>query len=144
MLDPPNSLYPPYAGIGGEFWNSGWDWIGGTWRDRYRANPGGWASHQYVFDIVDSVLASGVSDRLLVTTSMHDLVVASAEAKAGEYETIKVISPANYALFFGHMGLAFASQRGRRQEIRQYLIEDAVDVFWEMVEEKFGISPAVR
>ncbi|MGW6936455.1 hypothetical protein ACWGE0_40795 [Lentzea sp. NPDC054927] len=49
-----------------------------------------------------------------------------------------VVSPANFPLLRGHMGLAFCN--GRRREYRQYLVEEAVPAFWRMVEDKFGIK----
>ncbi|MDX8048031.1 hypothetical protein SK571_01435 [Lentzea sp. BCCO 10_0798] len=78
--------------------------------------------------------------RLLVLTAMDDLAVAPEAAKPGERETITVISPVSFPVVPGHMGLSFCSPRGRRREFRQYLVEDAVDAFWDLVEEKFGIT----
>lgn len=127
----------PYQPVGDGFQSVGWEWIGGAWRARYLTGPLA-ADHRYVVEIVDSVLASGVSDQLLVGKGMHDLVIVPANAKAGDRESILVVSPANYPLLHGHMGLAFWSER-RRWEYRQYRIEDAVDAFWDMVGEKFGI-----
>jgi hypothetical protein len=126
----------PYVGGGGVFHDKGWDWVGGTWRDRYVTGPLA-ADHRYVVEIVDSVLASGVSDQLLVSTAMHDLMIHPATDPVGEYETILVVSPANYPLLRGHMGLAFFN--GRRPEYRQYRVEDAVEAFWDVVGEKYGI-----
>ena len=38
-----------------------------------KANPGS----NYLIDIIDSVIASGLADSLAATTSMHDLIVAA-------------------------------------------------------------------
>jgi hypothetical protein len=128
----------PHQPVGDGFLNEGWERIGGEARGRYVTGPLAEAGYGYLAEIIDSVLASGVSDQLLVSTSMHDLVVVPADAKAGRWESILVVSPANYPLLHGHMGLAFWSEH-RRWEYRQYRIEDAVDAFWDMVGEKFGI-----
>ncbi|MDX8034483.1 hypothetical protein SK803_30055 [Lentzea sp. BCCO 10_0856] len=128
----------PYVGGSGVFHDKGWGWVGSTWRDRYVTGSAGWvAEYRHMVEIVDSVLSSGVSDRLLVSTSMHDLLIHPAGDEAGEYQTILVVSPANYPLLRGHMGLAFFN--GRRREYRQYLVEDAVEAFWDVVGEKYGI-----
>ena len=132
------SLEWPYVPAGDSSWTKGWDWVGGEWRDRYLTGPLA-ADHQYVVEIVDSVVASGVSDRLLVSTSMHDLVIAPAQPEPGLQESIVVVSPANYPLLHGHMGLAFHSNQ-RRWVYCQYRIEDAVEAFWDLVGEKFGIT----
>jgi hypothetical protein len=130
----------PYVGGSGVFHDKGWDWVGGTWRDRYVTGPlAANYRYRYMVEIVDSVLASGVSDRLLVSTSMHDLLVQPANDQVGEYQTILVVSPANYPLLRDHMGLAFFN--GRRPEYRQYRAEDAVEAFWDVVGDKYGIQP---
>ena len=129
----------PYQPVGDGFESVGWPWVGGEVRERYVTGPLAAAGYGYLAEIIDSVLASGVSDQLLVSTSMHDLVIVPAHAKAGEWESIFVVSPANYPTLRGHMGLAFWSER-RRWEYRQYKVEDAVDAFWDMVGEKFGIT----
>lgn len=129
----------PYQPVGEGFPSDTWERIGGDERDRYVAGPLAANGYGYLAEIIDSVLASGVSDQLLVITAMHDLTVVPAHAKAGEWESIFVVSPANYPLLRGHMGLAFWSEH-RRWEYRQYKVEDAVEAFWEMVEEKFGIK----
>jgi hypothetical protein len=130
----------PYQPVGDGFRTAGWERIGGEVRNRYVAAPLA-PGFRYMADIIDSVLASGVSDQLLVSTAMHDLTIVPVTAKAGEWESIFIVSPANYPCLHDHMGLAFWSER-RRWEYRQYRIEDAVEAFWDMVSEKFGIRPA--
>ena len=123
-----------YRNIGGA--SGTWDEVGTTWRSRYAGAPRYGSS----IEIVDSVLASGVADRLVVLTAMDDLAVAPAAAKAGLEGTITVMSPVSFPLVPGHMGLAFCTSSGRRREFRQYPVEDAVDAFCDMVGEKFGIT----
>ncbi|MEU0885068.1 hypothetical protein ABZ345_41290 [Lentzea sp. NPDC005914] len=127
----------PYQPVGDGFRTVGWEWIGGEVRERYVTGPLAAAGFGYLAEIIDSVLASGVRDRLWVSTAMHDLTIVPANV--GQWESIFVVSPANYPLLRGHMGLAFWSEH-RRWEYRQYKVEDAVEAFWEMVEEKFGIT----
>jgi hypothetical protein len=131
----------PYQPVGDGFRSAGWDRVGGAVRERYVTGPLASAGYGYLAEIIDSVLAGGASDQLLVSTSMHDLTIVPAHAKAGERESIFIVSPANYPLLRGHMGLAFWSER-RRWEYRQYRVEDAVEAFWDMVEEKFGVVRA--
>ncbi|MGW4209954.1 hypothetical protein ACWEIJ_18340 [Lentzea sp. NPDC004789] len=132
------SLEWPYQPVDDGFRSVGWERVGGDVRERYVTGPLAAAGYGYLAEIIDSVVASGVSDQLLVSTSMHDLVIVPANAEAGVWESILVVSPANYPLLRGHMGLAFHSDR-RRLEYRQYLVENAVEAFWDMVGEKFGI-----
>ncbi|WP_189158649.1 hypothetical protein [Lentzea pudingi] len=122
-----------YRNIGGPSGCWSWDEVGTTWRGRYAGSQ----ELRSSIEIVDSVLASGVADRLLALTAMDDLAVASAQAPGRG--TITVISPANFPVVPGHMGLSFYSEDGRR-EFRQYLAEDAVEAFWDVVGEKFGIT----
>ena len=133
-----------FASIRGEFRGRSWDAVA-EWYDELLRGHEGFESHQYMRDIVASVRASGVADRLGVTTSMHDLVVVSLETKTWHYETIKVISPSTMApVDDGCFALTFLGRKKRghgRKEIRQHPIGDAVPAFWAMVEEKFGITP---
>lgn len=134
-----------FASIQGEFSGRTWADVAG-WFDELRRGHEGFASHQYLRDIVASVLESGVADRLSVTTSMHDLVVVSLDTTNGHYETIKVISPSSNApVDDGCFAITFLGRKKRRrgrQEIRQHPVEDAVPAFWRMVEDKFGIRPS--
>ncbi|KJK48703.1 hypothetical protein UK23_16175 [Lentzea aerocolonigenes] len=103
-------------------------------------------SHQHMRDIVASVLGSGVADRLGVTTSMHDLVVVSLDAKTWYYETIRVASPSSLVpVRDGCCVLVFQGRKRRGQgshEVQERLVEEAVPAFWDMVGEKFGIRPS--
>jgi len=128
----------PYQPVGGEFPSERWGRLTGYAQGWYVTGPLAEAGFGYLAEIIDSVLASGMSDQLLVISSMHDLTVVPAHTRPGERESIFVVSPANYPTLRGHMGLAFWSEH-RRWEYRQYKVEDAVDAFWEMVDEKFGI-----
>ncbi|RAS61372.1 hypothetical protein C8D87_110323 [Lentzea atacamensis] len=136
-----------FASIRGEVRGTTWDAVA-EWYDELRRDHEGFESHQYLRDIVASVRASGVADRLGVITSMHDLVVVSLETKNGHYETIKVISPSTMApVDDGCFALTFFGRKKRRhgrEEIQQHPVADAVPAFWRLVEEKFGISPAAR
>ncbi|HEX7305730.1 hypothetical protein [Lentzea sp.] len=131
-----------FASIEGEFRGATWAGVA-EWFDGLRREDEGFASHQYLRDIVASVLASDVADRLGVVTSMHDLVVVSLDTTNGHYETIKVISPSTGApVDDGCFAMTFHGRKKRRRgrkEIRQHPVADAVPAFWRMVEEKFGI-----
>ncbi|NGY57370.1 hypothetical protein G7043_00340 [Lentzea sp. NEAU-D13] len=132
-----------FASIRGEFRGRTWEDVA-EWFDELRRDHQGFESHQYLRDIVASVLDSGVADRLGVTTSMHDLVVVSLAPANGHYETIKVISPSTGApVDDGCFALTFLGRKKRRQgrrEIQQHPVTEAVPAFWRMVEEKFGIK----
>ncbi|MDX8034484.1 hypothetical protein SK803_30060 [Lentzea sp. BCCO 10_0856] len=132
-----------FALIQGEFRGRTWEDVA-EWFDELRRGNEGFASHQYMRDVVASVLESGVADRLGVTTSMHDLVVVSMDVTNGFYETIKVISPSSQApVDEGCFALTFLGRKRRkdgRQEIQQHPVGEAVPAFWRMVEEKFGIK----
>lgn len=129
--------------ISGEFRATPWKDIA-AWFAELAQNPD-FAPHQYMRDIVASVIVSGVSDRLLATTSMHDIVIVSADARVGLYETIKVASPSSLVrLDEGCMALVFHGRKKRREgryALRQVPVAEAVPAFWAMVEEKFGIKP---
>ncbi|WP_330273368.1 hypothetical protein OG205_42245 [Lentzea sp. NBC_00516] len=121
------------------------DWADvADWFDELRREHEGFESHQYMRDIVASVLASGVADHLGVTTSMHDIVVVSLDAKSWNHETIRVFSPSSLPpVPDGFVMLTFDGRKRRRQgarEIVQCPAEDAVPAFWRLVGEKFGIT----
>jgi hypothetical protein len=126
----------PYVPAGDSSVTESWVTIGGPYRDRYVTGPLAKAGYGYMAEIIDSIVASGAKDQLLVISAMHDLILVPAEP--GVRESIVVVSPANYTLLHGHMGLAFHSEH-RRWEYRQYKVEDAVEAFWDMLGEKFGI-----
>lgn len=132
-----------FASIHGEFSGESWESVA-EWFDELRRDHEGFESHQYMRDIVASVLVSGVADRLGVVTSMHDLVVVSLEPRSGFHETIKVISPSLRApVDDGCFLITFNGRKKRKQErreTRQRPIAEAVPAFWAMVEEKFGIA----
>ncbi|WP_086824268.1 hypothetical protein [Allokutzneria sp. NRRL B-24872] len=133
-----------FARIQGEFSGKSWDAVARRF-DELRQENEDFAAHQYVRDIVASVLDSGVADRLGVTTSMHDLVVVSLEAANGFYETIKVHAPGPLTQVEpGCFVLTFFGRKKRkhgREMIEQHPVAEAVPAFWRMVEEKFGIAP---
>ncbi|MEV6242134.1 hypothetical protein [Lentzea sp. NPDC051838] len=129
----------PYQPVGDGFLDIGWQSLSDGFRESYVTGPLAEHGFGYLAEIMDSVLASGVADQLLVNKGMHDIVIMPAHAKAGEWESVLVVSPANYPLLRGHFGLAFWSEH-RRWEYRQYPVEHAVEAFWDLVGEKFGIT----
>ncbi|WP_344870898.1 hypothetical protein [Allokutzneria multivorans] len=133
-----------FARIQGEFSGTSWEAVAQRFDELRRENED-FAEHQYVRDIVTSVLDSGVADRLGVTTSMHDLVVVSLEVTGGFYETIKVHAPGPLTRVEpGCFVLTFSGRKKRRhgrEVIEQHSITDAVPAFWRLVEDKFGITP---
>ncbi|MCX2955057.1 hypothetical protein [Lentzea sp. NEAU-D7] len=139
MEEPPLA----FASIRGEFRGTTWDAVA-AWFDELRRENDGFASHQYLTDVVASVLDSGVADHLGVTTSMHDLVVVSLDTTNGHYETIKVLAPSPMApVDDGCFVLTFYGRKKRkrgRRVIERYPVAEAVPAFWRMVEEKFGIT----
>ncbi|MDX8145105.1 hypothetical protein SK854_23550 [Lentzea sp. BCCO 10_0061] len=128
--------------IQGEFRGRSWAAVA-EWFDELHREHDGFESHQYMRDIVASVLASGAANRLGVTTSMHDLVVVSLDARTWYYETIRVFSPSSLPpVPEGFVMLTFNGRKKRRQggrEILQCPVVEAVPAFWRMVEDKFGI-----
>jgi len=128
--------------VRGEFSGTGWADVAERFDELHREHDG-FASHQYVRDVIASVLASGVADRLGVTTSMHDLVVVSLDAGTWYHETIRVASPSSLVpVRDGHCVLVFDGRKRRRRgshEIQEHPVAEAVPAFWRMVEDKFGI-----
>ncbi|RDI27774.1 hypothetical protein [Lentzea flaviverrucosa] len=129
--------------IQGEFRGRGWADVAEWFDELHREQPG-FESHQYMRDIVASVLASGAADRLGVTTSMHDIVVVSLDAKTWYHETIRVFSPSSLPpVRDGFVMLTFSGSKSRRRGSRetvQCTVEEAAPAFWDLVEEKFGIT----
>ncbi|ANZ38568.1 hypothetical protein BBK82_23405 [Lentzea guizhouensis] len=132
-----------FAVIRGEFAGSTWDAVARRF-DELRWGNKDFASHQYVRDVIASVVDSGVAGRLGVTTSMHDLVVVSLETTNGHYETIKVHAPGVLApVDDGCFVLTFYGNKRRKrgcQVVEQHPVADAVPAFWRMVGEKFGVT----
>lgn len=105
-----------------------------------------WKDHpegQYLLDIIDSVLASGVQDQLAVQTSMHDLMVVSQPVPDTPTDVLFVRAPGSLkAPKRDHVIIEYVAASGRNT-ISERPTADAVRLFWRFVEEKFGIR-AIR
>jgi hypothetical protein len=94
---------------------------------------------QHMTDIVDSVIAAGLTDRLAATTSMHDLLVVRVPISDPPYDLIRVHAP---DLFVpdGKVIVEHLTPSGYNDRIARP-VADAVRLFWRFVIEKYGIRP---
>ncbi len=103
----------------------------------------GWPELQPLVDVVDSILACGGAERLVATTSMHDLWVARLVdgAAASSVDLIKVCSAISMRpVRRGEVLVVHTSHSGQEEEISRPVIE-AVPLFWRFVVEKWGLEP---
>jgi hypothetical protein len=96
---------------------------------------------QHMTDIVDSVIAAGLTDRLAATTSMHDLLVARMPIADPPYDLIHVAAPGSRRppksgeVIIEHRAASADNDRIARP------VSEAVRLFWRFVIEKYGIRP---
>jgi hypothetical protein len=91
-------------------------------------------------DIIDSVLVSGVADELAVTTSMHDLLIVGRPVPDPPMDVLFVRAPgSSRAPTIGQVVIEYKANSGRNTIIERP-VEQAVRLFWQFVEEKFGVN----
>lgn len=119
-----------------------------SWAD-VRSFLGGMAAthsnFQYLIDVVDSVVDSGASELLAVSTSMHDLMVTPHPVTPPVSDLVVVRAPSSLrpAATAGHVRIEHLSGSGRNDSIDRPSSE-AVPLFWRFVIEKYGIRPPNR
>lgn len=97
--------------------------------------------YRHMADIVDSIVASGVSDQLAGHTSMHDLHVVQSPVQAEPHDPIVVRSPGSLRRpATGTVVIEHHASTGRVDCIERPAGE-AVPLFWRFVVEKFGVQP---
>jgi len=120
------------------FQERGWPEVRDLEATAYRNAPEG----QYLLDIIDSVMASGVVDRLAVTTSMHDLVIVPKPVPEPEMDVLIVRAPGSlHSAKPGNVLIEYVAVSGRNTSIERPTPE-AVGLFWRFAAEKFGVFPA--
>jgi len=103
----------------------------------------GWTEVEPLVAVVDSVLQCGGAERLVATTSMHDLWVARrvGGGAASAVDVIKVCSASSMrAVRHGEILVVHTSHSGQEEELSRPTSE-AVPLFWRFVSEKWGIEP---
>jgi hypothetical protein len=96
---------------------------------------------QHMTDIVDSVIAAGMMDRLAAMTSMHDLLVVSTPISEPPYDLIHVAAPGSLRNpKTGEVIIEHEAASGYNDKIARP-VSEAVSLFWRFVIEKYGIRP---
>jgi hypothetical protein len=97
------------------------------------------ASADYLFEIIDSVTATGADEMLAVTTSMHDIVVAPRPALEPPSDVIIVRAPGSlYPAPSGLVAIEHVAVSGRNTRIERPVAE-ATRLFWRLLDVEFGI-----
>lgn len=95
---------------------------------------------QYLVDIIESVIASGRSHDLAVTSSMHDLVVVGRPVPAPPMDVLVVRAPGSlHRSSPGNVLIEYEAVSGRDTRIERP-VGEAVALFWRLVSEKFGVE----
>lgn len=119
-------------------------WRGSPWSEiRGWYQELGWPQLQPLIDIVSSVEECGGAERLVATTSMHDLWVTrrTPEGPASRVDLITVRAFTSVRpLPEGEMVIEHTSHSGQVEVIARPPA-DAVPLFWRFVREKWGIEP---
>ncbi|MEQ1698766.1 MAG: hypothetical protein ABMA25_01590 [Ilumatobacteraceae bacterium] len=95
---------------------------------------------QYLVDIIESVIASGRSEELPVTSSMLDLVVVGRPVPDPPMDVLFVRAPGSlHRPKLGCVLIEYEAVSGRDTRIERP-VADAVPLFWRFVAEKFGVE----
>lgn len=100
-------------------------------------------SFQHMSDVAESVIASGSTELLAGTTSMHDLLVLPTPVSPPPYAVVAVRAPTSLhePSAPGLVLVEHLSVTGRHEHIERP-VSEAVPLFWRFVAEKFGVLPA--
>ena len=99
---------------------------------------------QYLVEIIESVIASGRSDDLPVTSSMLDLVVVGRPVPEPPMDVLVVRAPGSlHPPTRGCVLIEYEAVSGINTRIERPAT-DAVPVFWRFVAEKFGVDSGVQ
>jgi hypothetical protein len=113
--------------------------------DRFQAVPWQTLEEQFrgpVRAIVASVRASGAANRLRATNSMNALVVVAATRGVRHNEALKIYGPGSEMTSAEYVGIEHWSAAESFREFSERPVADAVEFFWDVVEEKLGIKRA--
>jgi hypothetical protein len=100
------------------------------------------AEGQYLLAIIDSVMASSVSDQLAVTTSMHDLVIAPHPVPDPPMDVLIVRAPGSlHPPKQGSVLIEYLAVSELNTSIERPTT-DAVGLFWRFLQEKFEVAPS--
>lgn len=114
-----------------------WSELGGRYDELTVAHP----QFSYLAEVVRSIRDSEAAGDLVGTTSMHDLVIASAPPSEPPLEVIVVRAPSSLRPPKDkHVIVEHRSLTGHDDHIERPANE-AVPLFWRFVIEKFGILP---
>ena len=95
----------------------------------------------YLVEIIDSVIASGLTESLTATTSMNDLIVAALPLMDPPFDVIAVRAPGSLREPpNGEVLIEHLTPTGHDDRITRP-VADAVPLFWRFVIEKFGLHP---
>lgn len=94
----------------------------------------------YLFEIIDSVLAAGADEALALTTSMHDLVVAARPVADPPLDVVIIAAPGSVRTHpRGTVRIDHVAVNGSNTEIERP-VEEAVALFWRFMRVEFGIG----
>jgi hypothetical protein len=92
-------------------------------------------------EIVKSVLASGQTNALAASTSMHDLIVVPTPIPEPPYGVVAVRAPGSLREpAAGLVRIEHLSVTGH-DDVIDRPVADAVPLFWRFMIEKYGIEP---
>ena len=103
----------------------------------------GWADLSPLVDVVESVIECGGAERLIATTSMHDLWVTRMVdgLPASGVDVVKVAAfTSARRVSKGDVLILHTSNSGQVEEISRPAA-DAVALFWRFTKEKWGVEP---
>lgn len=96
----------------------------------------------YLFEIIDSVIAHGADRHLAVTTSMHDLIIAQRPVGDPPYDVVAVRAPGSLrGPSPGTVLIEHLSVMGKNTTIQRPAAE-ALPLFWRFMETEFGLRSA--
>lgn len=94
----------------------------------------------YLFTIIDSVLDTGADELLAVTTSMHDLVIATRPVDEPPLDVVIVAAPGSLRSHPDHtVRIDHIAVNGKNTEIVRHE-DEALPLFWLFLRTEFGIS----
>jgi len=95
----------------------------------------------YLFEIIDSVVATGASRLLAVTTSMHDLVITLKPVADPPNDVVVVRAPGSLrAAMQGGIRIEHLSVSGDDTALERP-VDEALQLFWQFIDAEFGIRP---
>lgn len=94
----------------------------------------------HLFEIIDSVLESGADRLLVVTTSMHDLLVAPRPVSSPPIDVVAVRAPSSPRTpADGHVLIEYLGRHCSGTAIERP-VSDAGPLFWRFMHIEFGVT----